>query len=298
MELYIEKEFIDRFNAEYQSDSTNKGKKILASILETYGDVNWFINCEINSLEQLDTYKKENRFFASWTNYLAPISVLSIKTHFFEKSKCDQTLIFTVENQDWFDEAQKKGALCFSYENFDNEIERIISICDNLKVDLSERFIGWDFFKELKTIPKNRVAINDGYLFKENSGNKPLDQNLIPLLKNITALKSEMNVDFFTEFLNSNKSSNAVDIEKIKRTLTNVFRSDYKLVFEYIQHHSHDRILYSNFFFMECGVGFNFNTVKTSNSKITVDTIFDKFNYNRINNHLRALKVKRALWLK
>jgi len=297
MELYIEKEFIDRFNAEYQSDSRNKGKKILASILETYGDVNWYIDCEINSPEQLDKYKKENRFFASRTNYLAPISVLSIKTHFFEKSKCDQTLIFTIDQQDWFEDAQKKGALCFSYENFDLEIERVISICDTLKVDLSERFIGWDFFKELKTIPKNRVVINDGYLFKENSGNKPLDQNLIPLLKNITALKSDMNVDFFTDFLNSNKPSDAIDIEKIKRKLNTVFKSEYKFVFEYIQHHSHDRILYSNFFIMECGVGFNFNIAKNSNSKITVDTIFDKFNYNRINNHLKELKKKRADWL-
>jgi hypothetical protein len=57
--------------------------------------------------------------------------------------------------------------------------------------------------------------------------------------------------------------------------------------------HEHVRILYSNFFMIECGVGFNFDTSKRSNSKITVDTIFDKFNYSRINNHLRNLNLKK-----
>lgn len=297
MELYIEKKFLDRFNEEYKIDSNNKGKNVLATILETYGEVNWFIDCEINSPEQLDIYKKENIFFASRTNYLAPISVSSIKSHFFEKSNCDQTLIFTVESEEWFGEAEKKGALCFSYNNFDTEIERIIAVCDNLKVDLSERFIGWNFFKELKTIPKNSLTINDGYLFVEHSGNKPLDQNLIPLLKNISAIQSDIKVDFFTNYLNSNKPSDALDLEKIKRKLNNVFKSEYKLEFEYIQYHSHDRILYSNFFIIECGVGFNFNTARTSNSKITVDTIFNKFNYKRMNNHLKELKIRRVKWL-
>jgi hypothetical protein len=293
MELYIEKKFIDRFNEEYKIDSTDKGKKVLATILETYGNVNWFIDCEINSVEQLDTLKRENIFFASRTNYLAPISVSSIKSHFFEKSKCEQTLIFTIEHEEWFAEAQKKGALCFSYENFDKQIEHIISVCANIKVDLSEQFVGWSFFRELMNVPKNRITINDGYLLTENSGNKPLDQNLIPLIKNISAIKSELKIDLYTNYLNFNKTSDYFDIKKVKSKLNNVFKSDYNFSIEYIQYHEHDRILYSNFFMIECGVGFNFNISNKPNSKITVDTIFDKFDYKRMNNHLRNLNLKK-----
>ena len=296
MELYIEKEFFERFNDELHSDFKARGKIALTTLLKTYGDVNLFINYALNTPAEL------NQFNIDFFEVIPPNSpitpIKSLKEHFFEYSKCEQTLIFSIKDEDWFGEAEKKGALCFSYQNYQKKIESIITICDNLKVDLSENFIGWDYFRELKSIPKNKIIINDGYIFAENSGNKPIEENIIPLLKNVIYQNLETKVDFFTNYLNFKKESERFDIEKIKKKLLNVFNNDYKLAFEYIQHHKHDRILYSNFFLMGCGVGFNFNTRSKSNSLIAVDSIFDKFNYKRINNHLADLgknKIKSAI---
>jgi hypothetical protein len=293
MELYIEKKFLDHFNSEFNNNTT-KGKKILGNILESYGEIDWFIDCEINNAEQLEMMKLENFFFASRTNYLPPISVVNIEEHFFKKSKCELTLIFTFNEEEWFNKAEKKGALCFSYINFESKIDNILTICESLKIELSERFVGWEFFKELKNIPKNKIIINDPYLLAENSGNKPIDENLIPLIKNISGNGSEIKVELFTNYLNSKTPSEAIDIEYIKRKLHNVFKSDYKLSIEYIQYYEHDRILYSNFFIIECGLGFNFNVNRKSNSKITVESIFDNFYYKRLKNHLKNLNNRKS----
>lgn len=47
---------------------------------------------------------------------------------------------------------------------------------------------------------------------------------------------------------------------------------------------NHDRIIYSNFFIIECPSGFN-QIGRPTNSKITVDSIFDLFTYKRMHNH-------------
>lgn len=287
MELYIERSFLKKFKDELQPELQSKGKTILLAILKTYGDVNLLTDFALETPNELNQFNVD--FFEVIPQNIPITPVKSIQEHFFKFSKCEQTLIFTIDDQNWFVDAENKGALCFCYENYEKIIESIISTCENLKVDLSENFGGWDYFNELKAIPKNKIIINDGYLFAENSGNKPIEDNIIPLLKNVIKKNTETRVDFFTNYLNFEKESKRLDIEKIKKKLFNVFHNEYKLAFEYIQHHKHDRILYSNFFLMGCGVGFNFNTTRISNSAITVDSIFDKFNYKRINNHLGDL---------
>jgi hypothetical protein len=288
MELYIEKCFLDKFNKEWNANATSIGKTVLASILKTYGNVNWYIDYEIDSPEKLEQFNIE--FSEISSHIFPPIPINStIEEHFFEYSGCEQTIICAMHDEAWFDDAEKKGALCFSFNNFEKKIEEMVSICGELKIDLSEQFLGWEYFKQLKAIPKNRIFINDGYLFAQNSGNKPIDENVIPLLKNVISPNSEANVEIYTDYLN-----NAfIKIDSIKNKLNNVFKSDYKVTFSCIQGHFHDRILYSNFFMIGCGVGFNFNKNKKSNSIITVDFIFDKFTYNRMNNHLRLLKSKK-----
>lgn len=293
MELYIEKAFLDKFNGELNKTINSKGKTVLASILKTYGDLKWFTDYEIDTAEKLEQF---NIVFSEIISQIfPPIPLLSsTKQHFFKYSRCEQTLIFTMHEEDWFDEAEKKGALCFCYENFERKLESIISICENLKIDLSEPFLGWDYFKELKSIPKNKIIINDGYLFAQNGGNRPLYENVIPLLKNVLNPNAEMKVEIYTNYLKIKPPSLPIDIERIKSNLNNVFKADYTLSFAYIQGYNHDRILYSNFFLMECGVGFNFNTKYKSNSTIVVSSIFDKFNYKRMKNHIVELEERKA----
>lgn len=294
MELYIEKEFLDNFNIEFKEEIASKSQLILATILKEYPEIVWFTDHIFDSVEELELIKQDNTFFkAMLVNSTNHKQILSFDEANFNSCKFEQALIFTQEEKEWFDKAKQKGALCFCYDDYEEKINTIINDCNAIKIDLFDVFAGWDSFSILNEIPKNKIVINDGYLFWEDGNNKPIDQNVAPLLKKITNKKTKISIEVFTNYLNPDpKTKKRIELDKIKDKLNNIFR-DYDIRFEFIQHHEHDRIVYSNFFILECGKGFNFNINKRNNSKITVETIFDKFNYKRINNHLRLLKKKK-----
>jgi hypothetical protein len=53
---------------------------------------------------------------------------------------------------------------------------------------------------------------------------------------------------------------------------------------------NHDRILYTNFVMIDCPIGFN-QVDRLSNSIITIETIFDKFTYNRRRRHYNKIDI-------
>ena len=119
MELYIEKEFLDNFYLEFDESSASSSQKIVATILKEYAEVEWFIDCKTETLEQIETLKAENPFFHARTVYRSPITVNSVKDYFFEKSKCDQTLIFTQNNRTcvpFFNKSSLRGSKYKYYE--------------------------------------------------------------------------------------------------------------------------------------------------------------------------------------
>jgi hypothetical protein len=287
MELYIEKEFLDNFYLEFDESSASRSQKIVATILKEYAEVECFIDCEIETLEQLEFLKSENSFFkAICDKSKSPLGVKSIKDHFFDKSKCEQTLIFTQNNKDWFNEAERKGALCFSYENYQQRIENIVQQC-HFKIDLSEGFQGWE--QTLQNIqelmPLNKIIINDAYLL-----DKPefYESNVYPLIKAISKNKKTKKL-FYTDILNK-KFPFKTDI------IYNLLKEKYPTSEIKIAHNnvddlkSHDRLLYSNHYIIDCAIGFNFNQHLTSNSQIIIETIFEKYTYNRLRNHLRKME--------
>ena len=286
MELYIEKEFLDNFYLEFDESSESSSQKIVATILKEYAEVECFIDCEIESLEQLDFLKSENSFFkAICDKSKSPLAVKSIKDHFFEKSKCEQTLIFTQNNKDWFNEAERKGALCFSYENYQQKIENIVQKC-HFKIDLSEKFKGWG--TSLKNIqelmPLNKIIVNDSYLLDKPEFYK---NNVYPLIKVISEEKSTTK-HFYTDILNKRvpfKTNIIYNLLKEKYPT-----SEIKIIHNNVDNlNSHDRLLYSNHYIIDCAIGFNFNQQLTSNSQIIIETIFEKYTYNRLRNHLRKM---------
>lgn len=284
MELYIEKQFLDNFYLEFVENAASASQKIVAKILKEYAEVEWFIDCKTETLEQIETLKAENPFFHARTVYSSPISVNSVKDHFFEKSKCDQTLIFTQNNEDWFEEAERKGALCFSIYNYKEKIETIIRTC-HFKIDLSEKFGGWESTMEKirKLIPLNKIIINDSYLL-----DKPefYDNNVYPLIKAVSKNKKTLKY-FYTDFLNK-VNFNKVDIYNF--LIQKYPTSEIIIIQNNVDElKSHDRLLYSNHYIIECAIGFNFNPRVASNSQIIIETIFEKYTYNRLRNHLRKM---------
>ena len=295
MELYVEKEFLDNFCIEFDEKNPTSGQKILATIFEEYGEVEWFIDTEINTPEDFEALELSYYFFAKRSDYKAPNGVSSLKEELFSKSTFHQTLVLSATEQDWFKEAEAKGGLCFSYDNYEKRLSEIINSC-HYKIDLSETFRSWEAFNSLKHIPFNEIVLNDNYVLNDNK-QQPMDKNIIGLLKNLLEQKreQEVRVKIFTKDLNpkppgtDQQIKEAVEIRyrKLNSGLAN-FKKKVQIINNDLQrdyYELHDRVLITNFFSIDSGKGFNLIPGKQSNSQIVVETIFDKYTYKRIKNH-------------
>ena len=295
MELYVEKEFLDNFCIEFDNESPTQGQKILASIFEEYGEVEWFIDTEIDTPEDFEALELNYYFFAKRSDYKPPIGVSNLKDELFRKSKFKQTLVFTALKQEWFQEAEAKGALCFSYDTYEKRLSEITNSC-HYKIDLSETFSSWGAFDCLQHIPFNEILLNDNYILSDKK-QQPMDKNIIGLLKNLLEQKraQEIKLNIFTKDLNPKQPGTdeqikeAVEIRyrKLNSGLAN-FKKKIQLVNNDLQrdhYELHDRVLITNFFSIDSGKGFNLLPGKQSNSQIVVETIFDKYTYKRIKNH-------------
>ena len=300
MELYLEKEFLEDFYLDFDDTSI---KLILKNIITNYGDKKVFINYSEIEFAQL---KQENMFFALICNTTVPVPVESIEES-VKKSNLSQTLIFTNREESWFKEIENKGALCFSFDNYE---EKIKSIINNLhfKIDLSEPLIGWGFLDAFKTINYNKVVIIDGYILGDKTGQK-IEDNIIPILKKIVT-NNNLLITFLTKDLNPNKAV-PYTTEKIKQNfkekakksfkkLNQIFPKDqiqFAIINSNLNNESsvegfdmHDRNIVTNFSLMDSGLGFNLFPHKSSNSQLVSETIFDKYTYKRLNNILKKQK--------
>ena len=293
MELYVEKEFLDNFSIEFDHKNPSLGQKIVASIFEDYGDVEWFIDAKMNTPKDFEELEMNN-FFAKRSNYKPPQGVTSIKERLFKHSNFEQTIIFTASEEEWFKEAEAKGALCFSYENYEGKILGIISSC-HYKIDLSEQFKSWEIFKGLGDIPFNEILINDNYILADKNQH-PIDKNLLGLLKILLENKrtQEIGLNIFTKDLNpkqpgTDEQIKAVAVlryQKLNSGLAN-YKKKIRIINNDLQrdhYELHDRVLLTNFFSIDSGKGFNLIPGKQSNSQIVVETIFDKYTYKRLRN--------------
>ncbi|MDG4945750.1 hypothetical protein NMK71_04930 [Weeksellaceae bacterium KMM 9713] len=247
-------------------------------------------------MEDLEKIKQENEIIAFKADYFVPISVESIKNSVFE-SNFEQELVFMNKEEDWFDEAEKKGALCFSFDNYKNKIKQIIQH-HHFEIDLSEKnFPGWSILSSV--LPMNSVILNDGYILVDSDGQQIKD-NLIPLLKGIFEHKRnnlcQVNIlthKLFNNGLDSTENLKS-DAEKKLSILNRAF-GNYSVKFCIINnaiHLSskkytfdfHDRQLCSNFHIIESGKGFNLIPHKVSNSQVISTTIFNLYTYKRLKN--------------
>jgi hypothetical protein len=297
MQLYIEKDFLDNFYIEFNESAASSSQKILATILKEYAEVEWYIDCEIETPEQFEKLKTENPFFAYRSINMGPVSINSVREHFFENSACKQTLLFTQNEEKWFVDAESKGALCFSFDNYQSKIENIIQQC-HFKIDLSKNFQGWELLNNLKNIPCNKIIINDGYILTDKHAQKMAD-NLFPIIKTIMGTKYKIvtRIEIYTNNLNTPPPGTFEQIkaeaEKKWNRLNSVFANymiNFNIITNTLQKGSydfHDRLIYLNFLIIDSPKGFNLLPYKKSNSQIVVDTIFDKYTYNRLRNHLK-----------
>lgn len=287
MDLYIDKEFLDNFYIVYEDKTI---QKIVKTIFESYGNKEVFMDINVKSQVDLDKLGKVNPFFASiCESDKAPVPVKSIKEHLFSKLNFDQTIVFMNKKQDWFQEANEKGALCFSFDNYQEKIKEIIDKL-HFKIDLSETFEGWGFLLEFKKIPFNTVTISDGYILKKD---KVIEKNLIPILEALFFNKKiKTKVRILTKEVISGYSTDAEIKNRAKNIVENLnsyFAGQHANFFIYKNTHAkfdfHDRAICTNFWLLDSSRGFDLAWTKKSTSQIISETIFDKYTYNRLRRH-------------
>ena len=298
MELYIEKAFLDNFFVHYSESTSSRSDKILHSILKEYGDVTWFIDVPIETQEDLENLKLENPFFAYRTGHFPPIPIKNFQEHFFY-SDHRQTIILSEKERDWFNEAENKGALCFSLENYQDRIEQYVEQC-SVRIDLFEKFPGWETLNFHNSLPYNEIIISDGYILSDKDGQK-MEDNIIPLLDVLlkNAGKSKpVNVKIITKEFNLKSGISEEKIKERVKKRYKQFKKTFKeknVQFQVIRfdkaslpskYDLHDRIICSNYHFIECGKGFNLMPPKISDSRIIAENIFDKFSYTTLKTDL------------
>ena len=203
MELYIEKEFLDNFYIEVDQNNITPEQKIVISILSEYGDKSVFMDYQVTKPDDLEHLKIENEYFALLcSGDKAPNEINSIEEHLFKLSDFKQTIVFMNDKKEWFSKAQKEGALCFHFENYKSEISSIVNQF-HFRLDLNEAFEGWGFLEIFKNLEFNQIRISDGYILSDKDRQK-IDDNIIPILKNIISSKNEnrIKIEILTKELN------------------------------------------------------------------------------------------------
>lgn len=283
MEIYIEKVVLNKLNIDFLNENLKLGQKKLMHLLENYDEL---VLCSNISFESSDfeQFKFENPLFAKIAEKALIMSFESIDD-FLLKSKFEQTIILD-DNDDFNkkDLTESKGGLYFTYFNYSKKIEDII---DNFhkKIDLSERFNGWANVINVNYLNTNEIIVNDNYLISKL---EDINKFVLPLIKAVKSQNELRKVVFITNYLNQQNFRLTEKIEKI-RSVLNLYNVEV-LHNNFRNFTNHDRILYTNFYIIECPIGFN-QVNRISNSTITIDTIFDRFTYNKRRRHIKNMEL-------
>ena len=290
MELFIEKEFLEDFEIDFDQ---NPIKEIVKEIITSYGDKRVYINYNQNNFAVL---KVEYEFFALICNTTVPLPVESIETS-VKKSNCLQTLVFTKKEESWHKEMESKGAWCFSFDNYQTKIKSLIDKL-HIKVDLSIPFNNWNTL-DFSTIPFNSVQITDGYILKDE---KNIKENLIPLIASFVNLEKEkITIDLLVKEIGFKTATEEKKKEFAKKQHGKLNSKFSKLINLKIYLSNlisdidlHDRTVVTNFSILDSGVGFSIVNKKISNSQMISSSIFEKYTYDR----LRRLKPYHQKYIK
>lgn len=287
MELYLQREFLDNFYIQF--DESNPEHQIVKNIIVSYGDKKVFIDYEEHEFLEII---EENEFFELICNTSSPIPVANFLKA-IESSKFHQTIVFANNKQDWFNDIEKQGALCFSFHNFESKIKSIVNKL-HFRIDLSEELKDWNFLDNYSELNYNAIAISDNYVLVDKAGQK-IEDNIVQILDYLfRTLCSPVKVDIYTLELNPLKSGTKYIIEKAKKRLSTLNRllAKHKKSFKIFSTKFdkqfgidlHDRLILTNFSILESGKGFNLIPHRPSNSQIISETIFDKYTYKRLGN--------------
>lgn len=287
MKLYIEKEFLFDFTLSYNEKFASLSAQRLFNFL-SFPEIEHYIDEEITP-ENLEDF--EFCFLKTKINIVkSPINI-DFKVAVDKSEYLNQAIFLLAGNQDWITEATKKGALCFTLESYETEINLLTKSC-HFKIDLSEGFNGWESFKILSSYTNRDVIITDNYLLVDKP-NQLIDQNCGQLFKQVFSRHKAYHLSVFTRNLNEPANSTAQEVAALairKKAKLNSILANYNVKVSLTNNNLknsgffHDRLIITDHYLLESTKGFNLLPWTSSNAQILCESIFEKFTYKRIKN--------------
>jgi hypothetical protein len=289
MNLFIEKGFLENFQIEHSKE--NRFDDIFLSIFTRYADLKVFFD-----FDDFEEFLLMSPIFKSIITNTQEYQSINFDVSLPSKVILPrQSILLAEKTKDYHPYLEDLGAICFTYDNYQAKMENILNKCDN-KYDLSDPDFSWDWniLSNLSCLPLEAIIVSDPYIFNDGDGQK-MDKNIIPLL-NVLLSANEIHkkVIVYTK-LDYQKDTKITESKHTHINSKLASKAFSLAIFNLEEKHLaeldlHDRLLYSSFFVIEVGKGFNLVGSKRSTSKLETATIFEKFTYDRIRRHSKVLE--------
>lgn len=276
MNIFVERQFLDFFRN--NCDERKPTHQVFLNFGRQFCDIKWHFDFSISTQQEFSFFKEEYPYFVD-LNYLD-----NQKVDFFINNRIEYPFfIFTKEDKEWFHDAEQKGFFCVSWNNYDTKIESLLNI--DFQIDLSqEEKFSWKWFKRFNHIPCTQIIVNDNYILT-NTYNQKIEQNIISFFNRLIGEWKNIEIQIFTK-----KEKMSDEFEKQMKNHQKLKNIPYIIIDNGSKFH--DRYVYSNYFYITCGKGFNLipHKQEDNNSDICTKSILDYYVYRKMSNHIKMLK--------
>ena len=286
MDLFAERGFIERFEKDNNPEKYTYIQQIISTIFSRYANIRLFTDASFSFVEESELLTKLSDTNTDF------IFELDFEVYFIDKIPASQTIILTEEPRPWFLHMKSQGALCYSYDSYENEIREFIKDT-HIDVSLTDSRIcpfNWSIFQYIQKY-ETFIIITDPYVLNENS-NQKINDNLGALLKKNLDKEREYKIFIIADVTGFDKERITQKVELIYQYL-----DDYQVIIYLINNFRgvenmriHDRYLFTNHVIVNCGIGFNLNLKNRELSEIKGKSIFDYTTYRKFGTHFKFLR--------
>ncbi|MFN3488465.1 MAG: hypothetical protein ACK4YV_05000 [Emticicia sp.] len=264
MEIYIDKAFLDNFYAKY--DAKNDTHRNLRKFLSKANFGKVFLDFEYSSKEEFIEALNKNSFLDELINVKSVMPDSSFKTHctnssFYEEGSASK--YFFVDDLNIQQLEDNFGCIAINSQN----LEKASFLFCLFLFPISKKQgnpSNWNFVTDFKH-PFNAMVLTDNYLFDYN--NQEMNENLVAFLKKI--LPDKLSIPFHLTIIGKDTKKN-IDISQKKIEIEKALQLsfNYEINVTIIPEAIHDRNIFTNFLWINSGIGLSIFKVESRNLKL------------------------------
>lgn len=294
MRIYVEPGFLNYFLS--LNSKSSKEVEILWNIINSYAEVTWVFNNSV-SFEDFEKWEMSNKFYTKISEKASNVVELGKE---FKKEinsfKDVAQILLSEKDEDWHRDVLDK-VIILTPNNFEIKI-RDFSNKFTFKF-ISDQNNSWNELENLKSNLINEITITDKYslsFFLEKNNIKKFDNNFIYLMRKILTEK-KVRLKVFIKSSDADKGN----FESLKQKIIEIAK--------YIKLHIHDNVsiclinaeldrrfdfhdrnLFSPYYIVKTGKGFERLGNKSVNSEVECYSFLDKWGYDLIRHRKRMVE--------